>query len=367
MGRLACEYAGAETVCATKPFAEGALMDNQPKGTSQEDREKARAIYQGILEHAQANPIDPEEIKRTFLQLSEASARLDVLERNKTTEFAALCDAHGKVVQPLKDSIAKSMDLLVLATLLVRNQDFLKRLEEFDGPAQDLSSRGRARLSETLQTWKTDTQSANAMIQCVLHSQKSGVFPSVPAPASNNPPFQPAPPPPPVAEGVLTPQALLGIWDATLSNGAQYELAFDNATFSNCRVDGTIAFWGSWTLNAPPGQQPVLCLARKGSYPAAYYGPLGSQPIPYPPNEVWGITSFTPDRISFGADTMLRRPSIQLPFVTARIAQVQANFSRAELQNQNNAAYAIAQNKAIGSVQSAMWDYINSGAGRLKR
>jgi hypothetical protein len=340
-------------------------MDKQPKGTSQEDREKARAIYEEITKHAQANPIDPEEIKRTFLQLSEASARLDVLERNKTAELAALCNAHLNTVQPLKDSIAKSMDLLVLATLLVRNQDFLKRLEEFDGPAQDLSSRGRARLSETLQAWKTDTQSANAMIQCVLHSQKSGAFPSVPPSASNTPPFQPAPPP--VTPALLTPQALLGIWDATLSNGALYELAFDNATFSNCRVDGTIAFWGSWTLNVSPGQQPVLCLARKGSYPAAYYGPLGSQPIPYPPNEIWGITSFAPDRISFGADTMVRRPSVQLPFVTARIAQVQANFSRAELQNQNNAAYAIAQNKAIGSVQSAMWDYINSGAGRLKR
>jgi hypothetical protein len=341
-------------------------MDNQPKGTSQEEREKARAIYQEMVKHAQANPIDPEEIKRTFKQLSEASARLDAVERNKTAELAALCDAHVKVVQPLKDSIAKSMDLLVLATLLVRNQDFLKRLEEFDGPAQDLSSRGRVRLSETLQAWKTDTQSANAMIQCVLHSQKSGAFPSVPAPALNNPAVQAAPAPPPLTPAVLTPQALLGIWDATLSNGALYELAFDNATFSNCRVDGTIAFWGSWTLSALPGQQPVLCLARKGSYPAAYYGPLGSQPIPYPPNEIWGITSFSPDRICFGADTMLRRPSVQLPFVTARIAQVQANFSRAELQNQNNASFAIAENKAIGSVQAAMWNYINSGAGRIK-
>jgi hypothetical protein len=266
----------------------------------------------------------------------------------------------------LKDSIAKSIDLVVLATLLVRNQDFLKRLEEFDGAARDLSSRGSARLSETLEAWKTDTQSANAMIQCVLHSQKSGAFPSVPAPAPSNPGFQAAPAPPPIAPALLTPQALLGIWDATLSNGARYELAFDNGTFSNCRVDGTIAFWGSWTLNAPPGQQPVLCLTRKGSYPAAYYGPLGSQPIPYAPNEIWSITSFAPDRICFGADTMVRRPSVQLPFVTARIAQVQANFSRAELQNQNNAAYAIAQHKAIGSVQAAMWDYINSGAGRPK-
>lgn len=341
-------------------------MENQPKGTSQEDREKAQAIYQQIAKHAQANPIDPEEIKRSFHQLIEASARLDDLERNKTTELAALCDAHVNQVQPLKDSIAKSMDLMMLATLSVRNQDFLKRLEEFDGPAQDLSSRGRSRLLETLQTWKSDTQSANAMIQYVLHSQKSGAFPSAPAPAPNNPAFQPVPVPPTVAAGALTPQALFGIWDATLANGARYELAIDSATFSNCRGDGRIAFWGSWTLIAPPGQQPALCLTRKGSYPAAYYGPLGSQPIVYAPNEVWGITSFAPDRICFGADTMVRRPSVQLAFVTARIAQVQADFSRAELQNQNNATYAIAENKAIGSVQAAMWNYINSGAGRFK-
>jgi hypothetical protein len=271
------------------------------------------------------------------------------------------------LVQPLKDSVAKSMDLVTLATLLVRNQDFLKRLEEFDGPAQELSSRGRARLLETLNTWKTDTQSANAMIQYVLHSQKSSSFPSVPAPAPKNPVFQPIPSPPPVAADTLTPQALLGIWDATLANGARYELAIDTNTFSNFRSDGTIAFWGTWTLNAAPGQQPVLCLARKGSYPAAYYGPLGSQPIVYPPNEVWGITSYAPGRISIGPDTMVRRASVQMAFVTARIAQVQADFSRAELQNQNNATYANAENKAIGSVQAAMWDYINSSAGRMKR
>jgi hypothetical protein len=312
-------------------------MENQPKDTSQEDREKAQAIYQQIAKHAQANPIDPEEIKRTFQQLNAGLARLNDLERNKTAELAALCEAHVNLVQPLKDNIAKSMDLMMLATLLVRNQDFLKRLEEFDGPARELSSIGRSRLSETLQTWKSDTQSASAMIQYVLHSQKSGAFPSVPAPAPNNPAFQPVPPPPPVAARGLTPQGLLGIWDATLANGARYELAIDTATFSNCRLDGTIAFWGSWTLNAPSGQQPVLCLARKGSYPAAYYGPLGSQPIVYAPNEIWGITSFEPDRISFGPDTMVRRPSVQLAFVTARIAQVQADFSRAELQNQNNA------------------------------
>ena len=199
---------------------------------------------------------------------------------------------------------------------------------------------------------------------CEMHLNIPGVTPQAQA-AQPAAPFQP-----PAAAAVqpaqLSPQFLTGIWDAYLSNGRQAELAMDGGSYSYCATDGAYAFWGSWTLSATPGGPAYLSLARKGNYPAAFYGPYGTQANAYPPSETWGITAFSPGRISIGPDSMIQRGAVPLPLVTARISQVIAEFSQAEIRNQNNAAFNSQQIKAVNDVQSALGQYIDSGLGRPK-
>lgn len=346
-------------------------MDDPVRKPSPENANQARRIYEGIMRDAgtaRFNNMD-QWIKQSAANLTGAPS-LDASESKKIAELEAACNSYKADVEPLNAQINSAMNLLVLAQLLARNEAFLRQIAAFEDPARDLNSKGRPRLLETLRGWEHNIQATNAMIQYVFRTRQ---HPPQPAPPPSPPGHLAAPslgmdgpsPLSPPQAPMLTQQQLVGIWDLTAS-GIPMEFAMDASTFSYARRDKTFAFWGTWSLEIPPASSPLLCLTRKGGYPVAYYGPLGSQPLTYRQYEVLSITAFAPDRISFGNDQMVRRKPVPIPLITARIADVQAEFQAADVRDQNNVAFAKAQHNAIASIQSSMWDYINSGIGRIK-
>jgi hypothetical protein len=341
------------------------MTDEASKKPSLEEAEIAHSIFQDIAKHAEDHRSEREGLSQNLQNYIFAPSPLEEQERKKIAELTAVCNAHTAAVEPLKARVDPSMDLLVLATLLVRNQDFLKELAEFEDSAGELADKGRPQLSMSLNTWKHDTEAANAMIQYVYHGHPGAKTQAGDRALQEVAATCPAGPVKPAAP-VLTSQALFGIWDMTIPDGRQVELALDNGSFSYVLADGSYAYWGGWSLDAQPGNQPMLALTRGGGYPVAYYGPLATVPLTYATNEAWAITAFAPDKISFGNVVMTRRMSISPAAVCARISQVQVEYGAKDRRDRANAQSFIAQRNIISSAQDAMWEYINSGAGRPK-
>ena len=251
------------------------------------------------------------------------------------------------------------MDSNVLAQLLDRNQQFLTQLAQLEASVQELENQGRPLLHQSLETWKHDTAATNTMIQYILNSRQ----------AANTGQATPAIPKKDVSvaqsAATLNQQALFGIWDITLADGKRVELALDDhGNFSYVLLGENWAYWGLWSFDPNAGGYPLISLTRKGGYPVRYYGPLGSTDLVYTEHETWSITAVQGDRINFGGVFMVRRAPTPLPFVTSRISQVQTEFRLADQRDQSNALRLVSERSAIGSVQSTIWDYINSGAGR---
>lgn len=349
-------------------------MGEQSKPPSPEDAAKARAIFEGITRDAEKNRAEQDQAIRSITGAIFAAPLLDELERTKTAELTAICNAHAAAVEPIQAGIDSNMNPAVLAGLLNCNQAFLGQLAGFQAAAQELESKGRPQLAQTLKAWMHDAQATSSLIQYVLHTRPAanplaamaalgGAPPVIAAPAP-----WPAPTPAPVPAPAPAPAqlSLPGIWDLVLPDGRRVELAMDAKSFSYAISDGSFAYWGTWYLYPQAGAPPLICLTRAGGYPVAYYGPLGNQAIYYAANETWGINSFEANKVTFRDCSMVRRQPIPLPSVTARISQVQAQFEAADARDKSYAANFIAQRNIIASTQSAMWDYINSGAGRPK-
>ena len=338
-------------------------MDEQGNPPSTGDAEKARAIYAGIVRDAEKNKAVQEQLTQTLMAKVFAAPDLDGQESKKLAELTSLCNAHAASVEPINAGIDAIMNPAVLAGLLNCNQQFLQQLTGFQVDALDLASKGRPQLSQTLQAWTHDAQTTSALIQYVLHTRPDGNSPAVSAARQSVAPAVSAAPAPQPAPAPAQP-SLPGIWDIQLADGRQVELAMDNSSFSYMLGDGSFAYWGAWSLYPQAAAPPLICLTRAGGYPVAYYGPLGSQAISYPTNETWGILSFDADKVTFGNCSMIRRPPIALPLITARISQVQAQFQAADARDKSYTANFVLQNNAISSAQNAMWAYIDSGAGR---
>jgi len=336
-------------------------MDEQGNPSSADDAEKARAIYASIARDADKNRAERDQLTQSLMAKVFTAPDLDGQERKKIAELTSLCNAHAATVEPINAGIDATMNPAVLAGLLNCNRQFLQQLAGFQAAAQDLESKGRPQLSQTLQAWMHDAQTTSALIQYVLHTRPDGNSPAVsaasPIAAAE---VSPAPAPQPAPAQLSLP----GIWDIQLADGRQVELAMDKNSFSYMLGDGSFAYWGTWSLYPQAGAPPLICLTRAGGYPVAYYGPLGSQTISYPTNETWGIASFQTDKVTFGNCAMVRRPPIALPLITSRISEVQAQFQAADARDKSYAANFILQNTAITSAQNAMWAYIDSGAGR---
>jgi hypothetical protein len=338
-------------------------MDERGNPPSAEDAAKARAIYANILRDANNNQTAQAQVIPNLAGKIFAAPQVDDEERTKTAELASLCNAHATSVEPINAGIDASMNPAVLTGLLNCNQQFLQQLAGFEAAAQDLESKGRPQLYQTLKAWMHDTQTTSALIQYLLHARPdthplatAAAIPSVAPRMTADPTPQPAPDP--------AQPSLPGIWDLALADGRRVEIAMDNSGFSYVFLDGSFAYWGTWSLYPQAGAPPLICLTRTGGYPVAYYGPLGSQAISYATNETWGITAFEQNKITFSNCCMIRRPQIALPLITTRISQVQAQFQAADARDKSNVANFVMQSNAITSVQNSMWDYINSGAGR---
>jgi len=314
---------------------------------SSEDAEKAKAIYQSILEHRRT------AFTASFVEQKKAT--VDEQERTKTTQWTAICDAHTAAVGPLKAQVGPLMNRSVLTSLWNCNQEFLKRLAEFESSAHDLDKNGRPLLLKSLEACKYDTQATNSMIQYVLNSRPAAEAAAVNTAVASKavPVVQTAP--------ALDKQSLLGIWDIAFPDGRRVELALDNRNFSYVLFDNSFAYWGDWSFEANPGGYPLMCLTRRGGYPVKFYGvlPFGSSDLFYADNETWGITAFGPDKVSFSNIVMTRRKGVVLAAAGARISQVQTQFRMADMQDRNNASCRTAQRLAIQSAQTAVWDYIN--------
>ena len=281
-----------------------------------------------------------------------ADASLDVVENTKMTAWAAVCSAQASAVEPLRAQIAARMASGDLLSLWSQNEAFLQTLATFEAAAASLKEKGRPRLLESLEAWRRDTQTTSKMVQFIWNSrQVASQAAAVATPTPAAPSF--------------SRQRLFGIWDMTLRDGRRAELALNDGSFTYWLLDNSYAFWGTWSLEPGRGNLGFLCLKRGGGYPVKFYGPLGSSDVIYPDNEIWNINAADENKITFATVPMTRRATIDLPLVTARIAEVESGFKMADMRDRNNAVFSIAQHNAVDSVQSSMWDYINSGVGRV--
>jgi hypothetical protein len=290
------------------------------------------------------------------------------IEYTKMAELDAICIAHAAAVDPLRAQLGPTTDLMTLACLLVRNQDFLKQLAVFEPVAQELSGKGRPQLALSLKARTQEAQMAIALLQSLSQARQSAAAPqphaNIPAPPPAAPPV---PPPHPADPSIPTTQTLAGIWDEALSDGRKGELALAaNGSFSYVILRANFAFWGTWSVDRTVPQTPFLLLQRKEGYPMNFYGMNGPVPIVNRPTEAWNITAFALDRMSFGANNLTRRSQIAEAAIQARIAQITAEYLQLDQSDRDRAQLFNNQMKCIKDTQDAAQRYIDSGAGRMK-
>jgi hypothetical protein len=295
------------------------------------------------------------------------AANLDQVEQQRLSQLDSLCNAHAAAADPINAGVDGAMNPAVLTGLLNSTQLFLEQLNALVAPAQDLEAKGRPQLYQTLKAWLHDAQATCALINYALHTPPGSGTQQPGTQQTGNPTTttttgapQPAPAPGPA------PIDITGIWDMQLQDGRRVEFSCDGSQFSYVLSDNTFAFWGVYTVYPQQSAPPLIEVNRKGGYPTNYYGPLGKVPITNAATETWGATSYAPGNIGFGNCSMIRRPPMATPLITAHISQVQVQFTLQDQQDANNMNNFIQQQQSIKSSQDAMWAYINSGAGRPK-
>lgn len=340
-------------------------MNNNDSNRPPANSDDPSAIYRRILDDAARNK---DEIQRMTEEMRDrilSAPEIEECERRSMAELTSLTNEHTEAVRPLKEQLGQQANnKLMVARLLMRNHDFLRKLAALRQTAAELAARGRPQLEQSVAAWTSETESSIAMMGYILHTldEGTGVIGGTQPVAKQT--SQPLPPPP--APAVLTAAALIGIWDLRLNDGRQVVLSFDARAFSYEIVGGSFAYWGAWSLDLSMPSSPMLAMTRSGGYPVAYYGPLGTVPLQYTALESWKITGFGPGRIDFIGVSMHARAAVPVSVVSAQISQVQSVYMAADARDAQRTATAVQTNKAIADVQGAMWKYINSGAGRFR-
>lgn len=154
-----------------------------------------------------------------------------------------------------------------------------------------------------------------------------------------------------------------GIWDIAFPDGARYELALLSSSlnkrfsYTNAAMDNTS--WGRWVLEEIGGKFPMLFITREGFYPAKFYGMLWTSDLPQPSDEAWNITGISGDTVYFPGGVSMTRRTANLADTAARIAYVQSQSKRNEMEAMSRSKMAIGEREAIMRVQAAMWGYID--------
>jgi hypothetical protein len=286
---------------------------------------------------------------------ANVSAEIDRLESANIARWSACCDSHASLARPLRDSLGPQMDATALKALWDCNKRFIAEAETHVSAAQQLASLGRPLLQQRMTAARHEAESTNMLIQYILISRN----PPGPIPEARSAP------PPLVRPQAINYQTLFGIWDLTTTAGNPAELAMDDqGNLSFVFADSTYGYWGLWKCQPIPGGNFILTINRKGIYPVRFYGPLGTKDLPFLEVEAWTTMSVQRDQVSFADVSMKRRKDIPMPYVTARISEVQSILKIADQRDAARAAELAQWRGSVSTAQAEMQKYIDSGIGR---